>query len=164
MVGFRVGAESGVLVVRWYKRLFGTKPIEETRQVTVPPEIQSIRNEKRRMESAAKVDGKHYTAHVEHVKQLKRDGKNQEAIRLLLRLVDAVEAEARTAVGQWSIAPWHYQQLAIVYRKERQYEDEVAILERYRKVAKPSKGDKLVERLSKARELQAKRDGHRSKA
>jgi hypothetical protein len=148
--------------MRWYKRLFRTaepKTKPQPKEEFVPPEIQSIRDEKRRMESAAKVDGKHYTAHVEHVKQLKRDGKNQEAIHLLLRLVEAVEAEARAADGHWSIAPWYYQQLAIVYRKERQYEEEVAILERYRKVAKPSKGDKLAERLSKARELQSKRAG-----
>lgn len=114
------------------------------------------------MESAAKVDGKHYTAHVEHVKQLKRDGKNQEAIRLLRRLVDAVEAEARAADEAWGIAPWYYQQLAIVYRKERQYEDEIAILLRYKRVAKPTRGDNLLERLSKATGLQAKRSGHAS--
>jgi hypothetical protein len=142
--------------VRWYKRIFGPKPKTETKQATVPREIKSVRNEQRRMGSAAKVAGKHYTAYVEHVKQLKRDGKNEEAIHLLLRLVEAVEAEARAANGHWSIAPWYYQQLAIVYRKERQYEDEIAILKRYKRVAKPSEGDKLLERLSKARERQAK--------
>ena len=39
------------------------------------------------------VDGRHYTEYVKTVKQLKRDGRLDEAVALLLRLVDATEAE-----------------------------------------------------------------------
>ncbi|MGQ0669703.1 MAG: HIRAN domain-containing protein [Actinomycetota bacterium] len=75
------------------------------------------------------IDGRHYTAYVEEVRRLRREGNDEEAERLLLRLVDAVEAEAR-AEG-WGVAPWYYEQLAIIYRKRKDHEAEVAILERY---------------------------------
>ena len=37
----------------------------------------------------------HYLVYVESVKQLKRDKSYQEAIELLIKLIDAVESEAR---------------------------------------------------------------------
>lgn len=49
------------------------------------------------------VDGRHYTACVEDVRALKRAGQLEKAIALLLRLVDATEAEA--AAKQWGVAP-----------------------------------------------------------
>jgi hypothetical protein len=39
--------------------------------------------------------GRHYTEYVEQVKGLKRAGRLDEAEKLLLKLVDAVEEEAR---------------------------------------------------------------------
>jgi len=96
---------------------------------------------------------RHYTEYVEKVKALKRVGDLDKAEKLLLRLVDAVEKESR-AEG-YSVAPWYYEQLAIVYRKRRNYKAEVSILERYAKkthaarVARP----KLMTRLEKTRKL-----------
>jgi hypothetical protein len=52
---------------------------------------------------------------VEPVKQLKREGRLEEAEELLLECVDAVEAEA--AVKGRPVAPWCYEQLGIVDRK-----------------------------------------------
>lgn len=103
--------------------------------------------------TAGFVKGAHYTNHVDDIKQLKRDGNIAEAVELLLQLVDAVEAEA--AANRWGVAPWYYEQLAILYRKEKRYPDEVAILERYlnQKKASGVKPGKLAERLAKAREL-----------
>lgn len=75
------------------------------------------------------VDGKHYTEFVETVKQLKRKKRHAEAIELLWRLIDAAEEEAR--VESWDVAPWYYEQLAIVFRKEKDDEAELAILDRY---------------------------------
>lgn len=105
------------------------------------------------MEAAGRVDGDHYTDLVESVKQLKREKRHEEAIPLLLRLVEATEEEAKAAGGGWGVAPWYYEQLAILYRKERRYADEVAILERYQAQPKaPGAGPgKLAERLEKAR-------------
>ena len=71
---------------------------------------------------------KHYTKYVDNVKRLKRSGKLEEAEELLLRCVEATEAESmREGLG---VAPWYYEQLAIIYRKRKDVAAEVAILER----------------------------------
>lgn len=107
---------------------------------------------------AGSVDGEHYTGSVERVKQLKREGKNQEAIEILLRCVDATEAESQFAGKDWVVAPWYYEQLAILYRKEKLHQAEVSILERYASQAKRAGmgSEKLAERLLKAKDLIAK--------
>lgn len=104
---------------------------------------------------AGSVEGLHYTGYVEHVKQLKREKRHSEAIDLLLKLIDATEAEARAVGKGWGVAPWYYEQLAIIYRKEKRLHNEVALLERYDAQPKapgicPSK---IGERLKKARKL-----------
>lgn len=102
---------------------------------------------------AGYVDGKHYTEYVERVKTIKRDGNYESAEQLLTLLVGAVEAESKT-LGK-GVAPWYYEQLAIVYRKRKDYLSEIAILERFSK-QRHSPGvssDKLLERLEKAKSL-----------
>lgn len=87
---------------------------------------------------------------VEEVKHLKKEGRNREAIELLLQCVKSMEENSKNLGG---VAPWYYEQLAILYRKERKYEEEVEILERYSRQPKaPGRGpEKLAERLEKAR-------------
>ena len=99
------------------------------------------------------VDGEHFTAYAEEVKQLKRERRQEEAIALLLKLVAATEAESREPGGASRVAPWYYEQLAIIYRKEGRIADEVAILERYESRCKElgHSADRLAERLTKAR-------------
>lgn len=99
------------------------------------------------------VDGRHYTAYVETVKQLKREHKHDEAIALLERLIDAVETEAEQSNAP--VAPWYYEQLAIIYRKEQDYRAEIAILNRYEEQRKRQgrPPDRLTERLTKAQSL-----------
>ncbi len=100
---------------------------------------------------AGYVQGRHYTEHVEDVKQLKRERRHREAIDLLLKLAEATEAEAR--VEGWGVAPWYYEQLAILYRKEQRLDDEIEILERYEAQHK-ARGvlpGQLADRLKKAR-------------
>ena len=101
--------------------------------------------------SAGHVRGSHFTEYVEAVKQLKRERRHEEAIALLLELVDATEAEAN-AKG-FGAAPWYYVQLAIIYRKERRFDDEVAILERAQDSVGPDQA--MATRLQKARVLAA---------
>src|SRR5690242_18431731 len=105
------------------------------------------------MERVGFVDGRHYTAYVEDVRTLKRAGEFEKAIDLLLRLVDATEAEAAT--NRWGVAPWYYEQLAIIYAKMKQADAEIKILERYAAQRKaPGAGPlKLAERLAKRRRL-----------
>jgi hypothetical protein len=80
------------------------------------------------------VDGRHYSAYVEEFRQLKRNGRLDDAEALLLRLVDATEAQAK-AKG-WGVASSYYEELAIIYRKQKQLADEIEILERYERQAK----------------------------
>ena len=98
-------------------------------------------------------DGRHFTEYVETINSLKRGQRTDEVIALLLKCVDATEAESH-----WEgcgVAPGYYQQLAIIYRKEKRFADEVSILERYdrQKKAPGSLPPKLADRLLKAREL-----------
>lgn len=114
--------------------------------------------ERDRIRQAGSVAGVHHTEYVEQVKQLKIAKRHDEAIALLLNLVAAVEAESEAAGNDYGVSPWYYEQLAIIYRKEKQYADEVAILERY--AAQPKAGGaapaKLATRLMRAKTLAAK--------
>jgi hypothetical protein len=105
--------------------------------------------------AAGRVRGRHYTDYVDEVKVLRRDDRDDAAEQLLLELVQATEEEAR-ALGA-GVAPWYYEQLAIIYRKRQDVEAEIRILERYRgQPPAPGAGpEKLAQRLAKAR---ARRD------
>ena len=98
------------------------------------------------------VDGVHFTEHVDTIKSLKSALRNDEATTLLLKCVDATESESR--IGGWGVAPWYYEQLAILYRKEKRIADEVSILERFegQRKAPGALPPKLIDRLARARE------------
>lgn len=116
-------------------------------------QLQDLEERQRNAQVAASVNGTHYVNHVETMKQLKRENRNEEAIDLLRQCVDATEAES--VVTDSGVAPWYYEQLAILYRKSKDYESEVAILERYHdQIAAAGVGsEKLAERLVKARAM-----------
>lgn len=67
--------------------------------------------------------------------------------------MEATEAEAEREGGGRGVAPWYYEQLAIVYRKMKRPADELAVLERYESQPKaPGAGPaKLAKRLAKLR-------------
>lgn len=65
---------------------------------------------------------------LEDIKTFKREGKSEEAENLLLELVEATEAENK--VKKCGVAPWPYEQLAIIYHKRKNYQAEINILER----------------------------------
>ena len=110
----------------------------------------------RRANEAAQALGRHYVDWVEPVKELKRQVELEEAERVLLACVDAVEREF--AVTGFGVAPWYYEQLAVIYRKQERYADEVAILDRY--VQHPSaRKEALADRLVKASQLWARQAG-----
>lgn len=97
----------------------------------------------------------HYGEAVGPVKQLKREKRHDEAEKILLWSVEQAENERRPP-------PWYFKQLAIIYRKENRYEDEVALMERYINTLQERNVDpeevssaavKLVDRLDRAREL-----------
>ena len=107
-------------------------------------------------EKPGNIDGIHYTEYVDRINELKRAQRTDDAIALLLRCVDATEAEDN--VNQWGVAPGYYEQLAILYRKEKRFSDEVSILERFSKQRKEpgSLPPKLEVRLAKAKDLLAR--------
>ncbi|MEM4204616.1 MAG: hypothetical protein QXS54_11155 [Candidatus Methanomethylicaceae archaeon] len=100
-------------------------------------------------------NGKHYSSYVGEIESLKKKGAIGEAERLLLELVNATEAEAKA--DNSGVAPWYYEELAKIYRRRKDYQKEVAILERYanQKHAPGVKPAQLLKRLAKAKELLA---------
>ncbi len=103
------------------------------------------------MEKSGFVEGKHFTDYVETVRDLIRERKLDQAIALLLRLVEATEDESKKE--KMGVAPWYYEQLAIIYRKQKQLDDEIEILERFAKQrhARGVKPARLISRLDKIR-------------
>ena len=60
---------------------------------------------------------------------MKRLGYLDQALELLYRLCAAAEAESEQV--QQTLPPWYFEQAAIIERKLKDYDGEVAILERY---------------------------------
>lgn len=80
---------------------------------------------------AGYINGKHYTEYVDDIKELKRQSKLQEAENILLKIIEALKAEAKAEGPHWFLAPWYFEQLAIIYRKQKSIEKERNILEQY---------------------------------
>lgn len=116
------------------------------------------KGEKHQFDPPKYKEGGHYTEYVERVKQLKSENRHNEAIELLSKLVDQIEREAKEHCKGTGIAPWYYEQLAVIYRKEKRYNDEVGILERYENqlMALGAGPGTLAERLVKARQFRDK--------
>lgn len=95
--------------------------------------------------------GSHYTEYVDQVKELRRSGLADEAEELLLELIAATEAEAKAK--SLGVAPWYYEQLAILYSKRHEKDHEIAILERFARAphAPGASVSKLLARVSKKR-------------
>jgi len=99
---------------------------------------------------------KHVLATWENLPALKRAGRYKEAITVLLQQVERQETE--NISHQLGVAPYFYHQLAIIYRKQKDYSKEVEILERFakQKHAPGAMPAKLMERLEKAKDLRKK--------
>ena len=92
----------------------------------------------------------------EKLKKLKQDKKHDEVIEMLMPVVEAGELIYK--LEDLGVAPSAYNELAIVYRKKKDYKSEVEILTRFSK-QKHAPGvmpEKLKERLEKAKLLLAK--------
>ena len=141
-------------MISWLKSLF-LQPASSKAESDPLKQFEEHIERRERMDEVSKVDGEHYTDSVERVKQLKREGRHEEAIVILLKTVDATEKESEAHGGGWGVAPWYYEQLAIIYRKEGRIEDEIQILERYDRQEKAGGAgpDKLSDRLKKAKAL-----------
>lgn len=81
---------------------------------------------------AGEVDGKHYTKHVPDVKALLKAGDLAAAEGLLLRLIDAIEAEGRLGGVHWTLPLWFHGRLASIYKKLKRPDEGGAIMARYK--------------------------------
>jgi hypothetical protein len=75
------------------------------------------------------VDGRHYTEWVDAVRDLRRDGDDAAAPKLLDKLMRATSQE--TAATGLPPAPWYFEQAAIIHRKAQDPDGEVAVLKRF---------------------------------
>ena len=94
--------------------------------------------------------GRHFTTWVRDFEILKKKNENLELEKLLIELVKATEEQS--VEDGMGVAPAYYNELAILYRKQKDYSKEVSILERFAK-QKHSPGvmpAKLLDRLEKA--------------
>ncbi len=91
---------------------------------------------------------------VERVTHLKRADQESEAIPLLLAWLDETEEDP------FGVAPWPYEQLAIIHRKSRDLGREQEVLERFasQRHSPGAKTGVLLERLKKVYELQGQLD------
>lgn len=92
------------------------------------------------------------------VRQLRREGRVVAAERVLIGCIQATEADARR--GRGGVAPFYYEQLAILYSKAKRLDDELAVLERYAAAphAPGMKPGQLHDRLHRVREKVTQRD------
>ncbi|RJR41467.1 MAG: hypothetical protein C4567_09155 [Deltaproteobacteria bacterium] len=146
--------------MKWIKRFWGIE--DKVTDSSADDLIKAYEREEREIRNAGSFNGKHYTEYIEYIKHLKRERKHDEAIKLLLEIVCAVEREAQMAEklrgAPCFIAPGYYEHLAIIYRKEKRYAKEVEILERYcdKTKAPGARVLELEKRLTKAKELRDK--------
>lgn len=101
------------------------------------------------MGQAGNYKGRHYSTWADEAKQLKRDGRLDEALTLLRGLMDAAEAEANSFRPRGAVAPWYFEQAAIIHRKRGEHAEELAVLDRY--LAWPLPAPRLIERAAKIR-------------
>ncbi len=90
---------------------------------------------------------------ISQIKKLKEEGRYIEAGKLLMHCIDVSE---KVTAGAFGIAPWYYEQLSEIFRIQKEYAKEVAILEKYlRNDKSPSKSrSALYRQLDEARRFQ----------
>lgn len=81
------------------------------------------------------VDGVHYLETIEPIKQLKREGKLEEALELCYRAIEGAEADREDREP----APWYTEQAAIIHRKRGEREQEIAVLRRWLDACPPDR-------------------------
>lgn len=93
------------------------------------------------------VNGRHYLETVEPIKQLKREGKLDEALELCYAAIEGAEADRDGREP----APWYTEQAAIIHRKRGEYAQEVAVLRRWLDACPGSRraGSTIQQRLDK---------------
>ena len=141
----------------WIRRLLG-KEKRDSSHASENMQSTSDESSAEGNKNVGYVRGQHISKHVDTIKQLERNGNEEGAIALLLECVEATERKSK-AEGK-GVAPWYYERLAIIYRKQSRIEKELQILERYdaQPKARGAKPKKLAKRLEKVRKKVAQDD------
>ena len=97
------------------------------------------------------VRGVHYLQLIEPIKQLKREERLEEALALCYAAIEGAESAAER--DRMDPAPWYTEQAAIIHRKLKQHNEEIAVLERWLSACPPSRrdGSGIKARLDKLR-------------
>lgn len=88
------------------------------------------------------------------IKELKRNQEHDKAEELLLWCINFAESETKPGVRDHP--RWYYRHLAIIYRKDNRYQDEVSILQRYVSFCNNMNiepRDEITDRLNRAKQL-----------
>lgn len=118
--------------------------------------------QQRREDKASQVRGRHYVDWVSTLNELRSQDGDDEALGLLLEIIDAAERAA--AVSGREPAPGYTERAAVIYRGRADYAAEVAIIERWEAACPPelrgpgATQGRLAKRLMKARALQQESD------
>lgn len=108
----------------------------------------------RRIEAAGMVRGQHYTEWIPTLDALRTEHRDDEALDLLYDIITATERAAE--LQGIEPAPAYTKRAAVIFRRRRDYANEVTVLERYAAACPPGRGDDgLMRRLDKARKLAA---------
>lgn len=96
------------------------------------------------------VSGVHYLQTVETVKQLKRDGRLEEALTVVMAGVLGAEQSAAANPFDRRIPPWYTEHAAIILRKLGRRDEEIAVLRRWMEAAPDTQkaGSKIESRLA----------------
>lgn len=97
--------------------------------------------------------------HAKTVDKLKKNKKYREAEKLLVGLI--AESEKQSELDGLGVPDWYYFELAKLYRRQKNYSEEVAILEKSLKSMHETEAmaKLLLERLNRAKELLAAKQG-----
>ena len=128
-------------------RTFEAYGQEKTRRASTKGVRPSVRSPET---TGGMVRGRHYTEWVDDIASLKRHKAHEQCSALLYEIIDAAEQEAKDLAE--SPPPWYYEQLAIVLRKMRDSDAEIAILKRYVLFPhpRPNPNPQIEDRLRKA--------------
>ncbi len=130
-------------------RLTDVLDVDVSELVESVPEAQSVEGSLA-VEQPGYVRGRHHSAYREELDRLKKEHDREDLEQLLMELVKAVEAEA--LARRSPVAPLYYEELAILYRQQRRFNDEIAILERYFHMPH-TPNQRLEQRLARAQAL-----------
>lgn len=125
--------------------------------------IRTVGNRSRAEVESMLFAGKPLWDWLRYVEELSRQGSNDKALELVGALITAAEQESQIS-GQ-EPAPAYTWRAAIIYRKQRDYRAEIAVLERWEKACPPEKRgpgttqEAFAKRLEKARALAARKVG-----